>query len=250
MLGIDSSLLGGGPPPMPFDPAVLEKQRMNSYDTAEKFTPADLFVARQSDVLRKYYEMMVDQVAAIGGPTEAGRQPELGGGGVGGLERKQPPNIGVDPHILGIDRARKKTRQEIQQELFIRKRSRKNTRQSGDHAGLTYTGYLMDPQDFVEEESSSGDEGFFTPLNNKLHNVEMGNGGIVGNGHLNFEEDGSAVIAKKKKKDGQLEPSDDVEQKEYVDNEVTKKKKKKEKKEKKEKKKKKKRDDDEKEEEE
>ena len=77
MLGIDSSLLGGGPPPMPFDPAVLEKQRMNSYDTKETFTPADLFVARQSDVLRKYYEMMVDQVKAIGGPTEAGQQPGI-----------------------------------------------------------------------------------------------------------------------------------------------------------------------------
>ena len=75
MLGIDSSLLGGGPPPMPFDPAVLEKQRMNSYDTKETFTPADLFVAKQSDVLRKYYEMAVAEVAAAGGPTEAGQQP-------------------------------------------------------------------------------------------------------------------------------------------------------------------------------
>ena len=48
---------------------------MNSYDTKETLTPADLFVARQSDVLRKYYEMMVDQVKTIGGPTEAGQQP-------------------------------------------------------------------------------------------------------------------------------------------------------------------------------
>ena len=97
-------------------------------------------------------------------------------------------------------------------------------------------------EDFAEEESSSGDEGFFTPKNNKLHNVEMGNGnGQIGNGHLSFEDDGSAAITKKKKKkDKQVEPSD-IEQNECVDNEVPKekKKKKKEKKEKKEKKKKK-----------
>ena len=105
--------------------------------------------------------------------------PELGSN----FERQQPPNIGVDPHILGIDRARKKTRQEIQQELFIRKRSRKNTRQSGGHvAGFTYTGYPLDmgEEDIAEEDSSSGDEGFFAPLNSKLHNME--NGHVVGNG--------------------------------------------------------------------
>ena len=101
MLGIDSSMLGGGPPPMPFDPMVLEKQRMNSYDTTETFTPADLFVARQSDVLRKYYDMMVDHLAATGVPSQAGSQPEVGAG-FEPPERQQPPRIGVDPHMLGI----------------------------------------------------------------------------------------------------------------------------------------------------
>lgn len=105
MLGIDPSILGGGPPPMPFDPVVLEKQRMMAFDTGEKMTPADLFVVRQSEVLRKYYEMMLGQVAAMGGSTEAGLQPEMDSCDYSQIlseSRRQPAHIGVDPHILGI----------------------------------------------------------------------------------------------------------------------------------------------------
>ena len=56
-----------------------------------------------------------------------------------------------------VDRLRKKTRQEIQEDLFFRKRSRKNLKtktQSFDIDGLPF-----------DDDSSSGDDGFFMPRN-------------------------------------------------------------------------------------
>ncbi len=68
MIGLDPSIFGGGPPPMPFDPTVLEKQRLAGFDGGSKVTPADTFIQKQSDVLMKYYEVMVDHLQKTGQP--------------------------------------------------------------------------------------------------------------------------------------------------------------------------------------
>ena len=68
----------------------------------------------------------------------------------------QPAYIGPDPHTLG--RRRKKTREEFQQELFLRKRSRKNL-----------WNFNLDSIDFGNMEhdsdfaSDDDDENFFIP---------------------------------------------------------------------------------------
>ncbi len=73
-------------------------------------------------------------------------------------------------YILQQGMSRKKTRQEIQQELFLRKRSRKNLRSINQQSLDIDRGIGVDGGvgGTIEEESSSGDEGFFTPSNARI----------------------------------------------------------------------------------
>jgi hypothetical protein len=68
MIGLDPSMMGGGPPPMPFDPTILEKLRQAGFDGGATMTPADLFIQEQSGVLKKYYDIMADHLAKTGQP--------------------------------------------------------------------------------------------------------------------------------------------------------------------------------------
>ena len=156
------------PPPPPVVPPPLPGQA--------KMSPADRFVAQQMVVLQQYHQLMMEQQALLnkqkeakakgkGGAAPAGDAPAAdaaagGTGDPGMMGMQQPAYIGPDPHTLGAGgRSRKKTRDEIQQDMFLRKRSRKNIRAPAANS------FDIDGLPFEDESDDSGDEGFFMPRN-------------------------------------------------------------------------------------
>lgn len=91
----------------------------------------------------------------------------------------QPAFIGPDPHLLGS--RRKKTKEEFQQELFLRKRSRKNLKQP------RFDSFDLDALEMADSDFSSGDDddfNFFSTNHTRSNGVI--NGGFQPD-HHNFQ---------------------------------------------------------------
>ena len=123
----------------------------------------------------------------------------------------QSANFGPDPHMLG--RRRKKTKEEFQQELFLRKRSRKNLR------NLKFESFDLDALEMADSDFSSGDGDDF----NFFCSSQPRNGGIANGGfqpdHHNFETEVEKEKKKKEKKKKKKEKKEKKKKKKSSKNE-------------------------------